>query len=424
MKNMKFAIKLLGAILILGLALQSCKKDNEPVKIQLSTIKAGDIDLNAATPPNTVPVEPTIVASFNTEVENSTVNASNITLTRDYDDYVTPINVSSTGRDITITPSETLANGALYELSFNNIMSMDNQPLESFSRAFTTEGTFSPSGAVAYWNFENNANDVIGDYDPDANGVVGITYTGSRNADAGQAATFDGDVSIIEIPDAASLSNTHDFTLSFWIKTNSNGHVNEVGDPTGHFVLGLGGANGFQFEIPGDYSSCKLAASYEVAGGTTTTEDLWFNGSGEDKDNGGWQGWDFVKDLTGSGGVEGLLKDKWAQVICVYNGDTKKGMMYINGQLMKSQDFNLWPAGDAKRNVTGLKYAGTTPTVYPVLAFGFIHSRQGELFNGTPWGDYNVTTAQHFKGQLDDVRIFHKPLTAKEIELMYNSEKP
>ena len=74
--------------------------------------------------------------------------------------------------------------------------------------------------------------------------------------------------------------------------------------------------------------------------------------------------------------------------------------------------------------ITGLKYGGTEPETYPTLTFGFIHSRAGTLWDTEPWGGYDFPDANHFMGQLDDVRIYHKALTAKEIELMYESEKP
>ncbi|NTV84466.1 MAG: LamG domain-containing protein, partial [Bacteroidales bacterium] len=149
-----------------------------------------------------------------------------------------------------------------------------------------------------------------------------------------------------------------------------------------------------------------------------------FPGDGVTGANGGWQGWSFCKDLTGSGGVAGLIKDKWANIVCVYNGTTREGIMYINGEKMKAFDFDLWPEGDVKRGVVGMKYGGTAPDVLPELAFGFIQSRAGTLWDGEPWGGYDFPDANHFDGKLDDIRIFHKPLTDTEISLMYASEKP
>ena len=57
------------------------------------------------------------------------------------------------------------------------------------------------------------------------------------------------------------------------------------------------------------------------------------------------------------------------------------------------------------------------------LAFGFIQSRGGTLWDTESWGGYDFTTADHFKGQLDDIRIFHNALTAAQITALYQSEK-
>ena len=44
------------------------------------------------------------------------------------------------------------------------LLSTDGLALTPVSRSFTTEGTFAPSGVFAYWNFENNADDVVGSF--------------------------------------------------------------------------------------------------------------------------------------------------------------------------------------------------------------------------------------------------------------------
>jgi hypothetical protein len=429
MRNLKSIFGLLLAVAMLATVngvLVSCDDDDPPAELQLTALTAGSIDLNGATSPTNVPANATFSATFSTELDATTVTSSNITLTRDYDDAVLDIAVSATGSTVTITPAEALGSGTLYILDFGTGLTStaDKTLTSAVSRSFTTEGTFSPAGVLAHWTFEDSPDDVVGDFDPEASGVVAITYAESRNAAAGQAAVFDGDASIIEIPNGDDLMTTDNFTLSFWMKTNSEGHVNENGDPAGYFVLGLGAFYGFQFEVTADFSSCKLAAQYDLGDGTSASEDLWFPGNGEDKDNGGWQGWDFVKDLTGSGGVAGLIQDKWTHVVCVYDAASKKGTMYINGEKMKSQDFNLWPDGDKKKGVVGLKFAGVAPEVVNELAFGFIQSRAGTLWDAEPWGGYEIPTANHYKGMLDDIRVFHSVVTEQEALLMYNSEKP
>lgn len=268
---------------------------------------------------------------------------------------------------------------------------------------------------IANWTFENTAEDVAGNFNPSANGVVDITYAASRNAAAGMAATFNGTTSIIEIPNGDQLINTSDFTISFWVKTNSEGITR------GHFVMGLGAHYGIQFEIFGGYDGAKFAISYGLQNGSTASEDMWFPSEATDASTGGWQGWDYARSLTQAQMIA-MLKDTWLQVTYTYNGSTKKGTLYYNGERMKSFDFNLWPEEDAKRTVTGLKYGGTAPDVVNELAFGFIHSRAGTMWDNEPWGGYDFPDANHFKGQLDDVKIYHKVLTPTEIQLMYASE--
>jgi Concanavalin A-like lectin/glucanases superfamily/Bacterial Ig-like domain len=408
---MKMNRLIFGLLLGTSVFLSGCKKD-EPTPLTIDTIMAGTVDLNTATAPIGVPVNASITVTFSTDLDVTTATSANITLTQDYDNTDIPMDIQASGNTITLIPNAYLGTGALYVLDFGaGLMSTDGLALTAVSRSFTTEGAFAPAGVIAYWPFENSATDVAGDFDPNTDAVVDITYAASRNTAAGQAASFNGSTSLIEIPNGDQLMNTHDFSLCFWVKTNSADKTN------GHFVMGLGGWNGFQFEIFGAYDGCKLAAQYDLGDGTSASEDLWFPANGDL----GWQGWTFCKDLTGSGGLAFLIKDKWAHIVCVYNSTTKIGRMYINGELMKEQDFNLWPDGDPKKGVVGLKYNGDPAGNQ--LTFGFIQGRNNRIITDT-WADPADPANNHLKGLLDDVRIYHKALTENEVLLMYNSEKP
>jgi len=422
MRKQSTLLSILIIMVAMVIGFSSCNKKEDKVTFALTALTANGINLNGATPPTNIPSLPEIKAYFSLDVNAASFNVNQITLIRTYDLASIPLTVTVGGTIITVLPNEDLGNGAQYTLTYPAIGSTDGQSIAGFQRTFTTEGTFVPSGVLAHWNFEGNTNDVVGTWN--ASAAVDITYAASYKAAAGTAGAFNGTTTIVEIPNGDQLTNTADFTISFWVYANSVGHVNASGDPKGHFVFGLGAFKGFQFEITGDYASCKLAASYELADGTTASEDLWFNGDGKTGQNGGWQGWTFCKDLTASGGVAALLKDKWANIVCVYDGTTKIGTMYINGEKMKAQDFNLWPDGDVKQGIKGLKWGGVPPEVYPTLALGFIQSREGTMWANEPWGGYIFPTANHFGGYLDDIRIFHKPLTATEVSLMYDSEKP
>jgi len=406
---------MLAALIVIAVG---CKKDDDDDKttFSLSTLKAGDIDLNGATSPNNVPSEPVITATFNMAVDAATANSNTITMVRDYDDATIELDISVSGSTITIEPTESLGNGALFKLSFKaGIKATDGQDLTPFDRTFTTLGTFVPGGQIAHWGFEDNADDDIGSRT--ASAVIDVTYADSRNAGAGKAASFNGTTSIIEIPDGDQLVDAEDFTISFWVKTNSEDKE------SGHFVIGLGAFYGIQYEIQGNYEGAKFAISYEKADGTTQPEDMWFPFEALDNTNGGFEGWDFAKSISQADMVS-LLKDNWLHVVYTFNGGTKKGVLYYNGEKMKSLDFNLWPDDAPHKTIIGMKYSGQEPDVVNELAFGFIQSRAGTMWDNETWGGYDLPTSNHFKGLLDDVRFFHKTLTAQEIDLMYNSEKP
>ncbi|MDF1559075.1 MAG: Ig-like domain-containing protein [Bacteroidales bacterium] len=408
MKRRHVFSSMLFVVVAFSLMLTSCKKDPEP--LALVSLMAGSIDLNGATSPNNVPVSPTIVATFNVEVDPATATTANITMVQDYDDAAIDLTVTASGKTITIVPEASLGTGALYQLSFGaGLKSVDALAITPFQRTFTTEGTFAPAGAIAHFTFEDNTNDVIGAYDPVAADVIDITYTASRKADAGKAATFNGTTSIIEIPNGDLIMNTNSFTVAFWMKTNSADKTN------GHFVMGLAGWNGFQYEVFGGYDGSKFAIQYEHATGTAS-EDMWFPALADL----GWQGWTYAKSLT-IAEMTAKLKDNWINIVYTYNAPTKVGTLYFDGVKMKSFDFNLWPDGDAKRSVTGLKYAGLPAGNH--LALGFIQGRNNRTISDE-WADYALPGNNHFKGQLDDIRFWHKALTETEIGLMYNSEKP
>lgn len=412
MRKCAKSILMIMSVVALGF-FTACNNDDEEVAFELKSLMAGSVDLNGATGAVNVPKDAVITATFSKDVDPQTLN---ITLKQTYDNAEFDVTVNVNAKVVTITPAA-LGEGTGYTIYFNTVKSTKGDVLPTFNRSFTVAGSFVPTGQVAYWNFENNANDQVGTWNPSANGVVDVTYNDSRKTAAGKAATFNGTTSIIEIPNADALINTHDFTISFWVKTNSTGITH------GHFVMGLGAFYGIQFEIFGGYDGAKFAISYNIADTATAAEDMWFPANAQDNTNGGWQGWTYAKVITPEN-MQLLLKDAWLQVVYTYNSTEKEGILYYNGEKMKSFDFDLWPDGDKKRGVVGLKYGGKEPDVVNELAFGFIQSRAGSMWDAEPWGGYDFPDANHFKGQLDDVRFFHKALTAQEVDLMYKSEKP
>jgi len=408
--------KLINSLLILMMVssliiVSGCNKDEDEVKFEISSLMAGDIDLNGASSATAVPTNAVIKLMFSKEVD---VTGLAVTLKQEYDNAMFEVDVDVVGKEVTITP-EAMASGTKYILSITGIKSTGGEMLTNLERSFTTAGGFVPTGLVAYWPFDGTANDEASTFDPTASQIVAITYGADRKGVAGKAASFNGDNSIIEVSGADALINTTHFTISFWVKTDAT-------HDAGHFVFGLGAFNGIQYEIFGGYDGSKFAIQYALADNKTGAEDMWFPALATDNTTGGWQGWDYAKSLTADEMIA-KLKNNWLHVIYTFDGTTKKGTLYFDGVKMKSFDFNLWADGDAKRAVTGLKYAGVEPDVKNELAFGFIQSRGGTMWDAEPWGGYDFPGANHFKGSLDEFRIFHKALSAQEVDLLHKSEK-
>lgn len=435
MRNLKLLLTLFLA-LSAGILLQSCKDDEDnggttgPFELQSLTTD-NDIDLNAATSATDVPPDGSIVATYSRDIDASTANATNITLIRDYDDEPIELDISTSGNVVTITPAEPLGEGTLYELNISDaVAATDGETTTSISRTFTTAGTFAPAGQVAYFPMDGSAEDAVGNFSPAEEDVVDIEWGEDRHGEEGSAAVFNGNTSIIEIPNGPDLLGEN-VTISFWMYLNTDNHLNADGNPAGHFIMGLGNFRGFQFEAPGDVSFLKMAGQYRLSGdyaGETAGSDFFFNGSGVDRDSDGFYATTFAQDLSGSGGVAGVLADQWAHVVVTYNGEENVRTMYINGDVMQIDDL----ASVAETGDPGLMPISTAEalTFLPgdawgdKLALGFVHDRSSTEWANEPWGSYNEPTSNHFKGRLDDIRFFEVALTEQEVELMYNSERP
>ena len=410
MKKMIWMPCILAAGVLSGTLFTSCGGEEAPA-IQLVSITANGVDLNGATAATGVETSAKVVATFNIDIDPS--SESLVKMIRNYDNTPLDINVTINGKEVTIEPVDDFSTGTQILVDFmQGFKSTAGSTLPTIlERTFTTKGTFAVPGAFAHWTFEDTGVDIIGGKGPVAGGTVDVSYVAGRKPDAGKAASFNGTTSIMEIPNCADLVTSSNFSLSLWVKPNS-----ELGK--GHFVIGLGALFGFQVEIFSSFNGFKMASGY-TTGTTEFSDDIWADGGG----NLGWVGYTYSKDF-GAAGMSPGIKDTWAHIVFVYNGTEKTGSAYLNGVLVKSQDFDKWPSDDPKRNTTGMKYYGTMPAVKDDLAFGFVQSRAGTHWSTESWGNYNLPTANHFHGLLDDVIVYHKALKEGEVTAMYNSGKP
>lgn len=405
------AMLLAGAMAVVS----SCKKDDDPSALTVSSIMVDGKELAGATSADKVSTTADIVVTFNKAV---TAAVADFTLTP-AGGTAMGITSSVSGASVTIKHSGILSLGTSYTLAIaGTVKGTDGGKFMAQSFTFKSDGpnNVTPPQAsrqLAYFSFNNSVNSSVGTWTVEN---VSSSFTADRAGYANMAVSFNGTTDIIEVANGAALFGSNS-TMSFWVKPDTTaGH--------GLFVMGMNAFKGSGIEFDGKCNWFKNAASFTNPTGDELAEDLFFNGDGKYKDNGGWQGHSFNTDLSAVGGVKTATANKWSHIVFTYDAASRLRTLYVNGVKMMQSDFNLWPDGDAKRSISGQKaFTAPSPEFSSKFAFGFIKDRSAGLWAAEPWGDYTNPDANHFKGQLDDVRFFDVALTAAEITQLYNAEK-
>jgi hypothetical protein len=218
-------------------------------------------------------------------------------------------------------------------------------------------------GAVSWWRLNGNAQDEIGNNHGTINGNVGFV-----EGKHGQGASFDGTGTVdgvtpgsnIDIPE--SITNTISYpngvTYSFWINVDT--------DAVDRMSLFFGSSTIRHIEIYSDTKRFRTEAALQ---------NEYSFGTGTFPDN-----------------VRGI----WSHFVIVFaNGETNRPVRwYQNGKLFH----------------TGSMDGGTYPnTEY----FSFNNIGRS---TGIPTYPY----AKSFDGQIDEIIIFNRALTDKEVESIYN----
>ncbi len=380
------------------------------------------VDLNGASAATDVPLDVSIEITFSRDIDVSTVNSTNISLNGGSANPA--INVTGSGSVATVTLQGDLERGEDYTLNLSGaILADDGGAFAATTRTFTAAGRAgidppNTANQTAYWQFDGTALAAVGGF----NGTeTAITYGTDRFGNIESAALFDGNTSLIEVANGEDLWIGESVTISFWMSIDTLDHLNTPGTGNaGHFIMGVGNFHGFFLEANGSANSMKLAPTYSTSDGMTGGGDVFFNGDGKDGSNGGFVAIEFEKDLTAEGEVKGLLAQKWAHVVWVYDGIENKVHLYINGELMETDNNNLVAARQNYNGLTVRDEAGQV--IGRSLAFGFAHDMSTTTWEGTGFGDYTVTTANHYKGSLDDVRFFEVPFSATDVMDLFIAE--
>jgi hypothetical protein len=223
-----------------------------------------------------------------------------------------------------------------------------------------------PSGMVAWWRAEGNANDSAG-----TNNATSwqVTYT---NGEVGHAFSFYGISDYVTIPDSPSLELTNgSFTIEGWICPYSDDHV-------GYEVI-----PGFIIDH-GDNSQGSYGITFEEDGNNLSGWSVEF-----------WIGAD---DGTYEGLSYPVALDQWQHIAGVFDAGAMTMTLYINGQIYSDYWYpnpvsvTNTPADDLTGAAVGIgNCAQGDPTLYP------------------------------FCGLIDELTIYTNALDQDYIEAIYNA---
>ena len=207
-------------------------------------------------------------------------------------------------------------------------------------------------GLVAYYPFNG---DVVDESGNDHNATnYGATLTTDRFGHPNSAYSFDGASDYISTNTDFSWSYSDSFSISLWFKTSN---------PLSEQVLI--GKSSYEYSLRIDDISTVKKSLYFA----------YWNSSSQD--------------MIQNSYYQKLITDQWYHVLVTYEGNAKISKMYINGQLISTDD--IIPQDFINR---------TNPTL---IGYGYhLH------------GDN-----RYFEGSIDEVRIYNRELDISEFEESY-----
>lgn len=211
-------------------------------------------------------------------------------------------------------------------------------------------------GLLAYYPFDNNANDISG------NGNNGsaflVTPTTDRHGNANGAYSFDGYNNYVSVPGKPSLSlNNTNFTLSVWVKLYTYSSAGYIGIVTRRFA---GSTNGWILGLTGPTRPPAGLTFFEITGIAAAAGNN-------------------IVDFYG-----------WHMITVVYNLGAQQMSVYLDGKLDHVTDNIPSPNPPPSSNV----YIGRDdPSTQSAAAF--------------------------FNGAMEEVRIYNRALSASAIQKLY-----
>lgn len=216
------------------------------------------------------------------------------------------------------------------------------------------------SGLVAYYPFNGTANDASGN-NHHGQMMNGIQLTTDRFGNPNSAFLFDGIDDYISIKDDGSFSTSH-FSLVLWFQTSSDALQNLVAKRDYSTVAFTGGAQ-YQFFI--NYPPYPGIGSNIVSNTSTCTN---------------------IPTSSYINTADWICKEKWHNAVITFDGARHK--IYIDGILKKDE---------------ATTFNGMLTTCKSDLRFG----------------NWFIADMLSFKGKMDDIRWYNRPLNQNEVITLY-----
>ncbi|MDR3297630.1 MAG: LamG domain-containing protein [Prevotellaceae bacterium] len=267
--------------------------------------------------------------------------------------------------------------------------------------------TIASANLIAYFPFEGDGKDVVGNLTPSSTGT-GITYPAGQCGKSYKGA--EAGYLLYDLPASSKIKTLKAFSISLWAKMVPN--TTATTDAPEQML--------FQVDGKGDWIWGNLFFLQHRNWPESETDkdknfaemDCYFW-----KDDAiAWKG------QRGSGWFQNVQNNQWVHIICTYDNVASEFHAYVNGTLITAFDgteyqgikrwqeesadnSNAAPLGDLKFNAP------------EHLAIGaWANKALGTDLVEDAW-------ASSFKGQLDELRFYDKGLTAAEVAELYAAEQ-
>lgn len=251
----------------------------------------------------------------------------------------------------------------------------------------TDPGTIATTNLVAYFPFEDNATEMIANLTPTLQ--PNVTYVAGRRGKAYQGANMAH--LLYTLPAASKMKTLTSFSVAMWIKS-----PRVTGDPE-PTIFEIGKSDDLF------WGNLKLGLLRTSA----TADSLNFKAF-------------FLKNGTVWSGQHINYSDPlfpiniWQHFVFQYDQTTSKFMIYKDGVKVVTNDGveNRWAASDV---------------VVPRPALGPLNFANADKINIGAWRPKSEGTATDvwmgwFLGNLDELRVYDKALTATEVKALYDAE--